>query len=48
MNRQRLKSGNDQCVTGKNGDALTKLGVHRGLASPFIGIVETGQVIMHQ
>ena len=45
---QRLEGQHDQRVAGQHRDALAEGGMHRGHAAPRGGVVEAGQVVVHQ
>lgn len=45
---QGLKCTDDEGVTHQDRERLAKSPVHRGLSAPRVGIVETGQVVMHE
>ena len=45
---KRLECQHDQRVAGQHGERLAEGLVHRGLAAPRVGVVEAGQVVMHQ
>ena len=46
--RQGLEGQHDERVAGQHGDRLAEFGVHRRLAAANLGIVEAGQVVVHQ
>ena len=46
--RERLERQHDQRVAGQHRQRLAEGAMDRGLAAPRVGVVETGQIVVHQ